>query len=397
MKIVFITSKLNFTGAGGSVEEIDIIARTLMKLGNEVVVITAFSHFNDINQILPYKVVEERISSGRMLGIQRGVFELLKKYEDQADFFHVDHLFLYGAGFYRRIGGKIPIVLLFNQFMTCLPDIAPTLFPRKKSFFVRLKQKIRFYVEKYIGVPIANGIDIFAIVSPPLKKMYEDFGIRGRLCNIVLGDPTDFRQIMTEGGTEKDSYIKRNKRQGSFIIFYSSRMVSGKGFDLLLDGFSKVKNKDNFRLILGGSGPEEKIIHKMAFDLNLEKYVTFPGWVSRKQLFSYYKNADIFIQVGWRPEGTSISLQYAMAFGIPSILPGGGGLEWVAKDSAIYVKNGDPYDLAEKIEKLAGDYDLRATLSRNCYRRISDDEMNYEMNIRRLFEKMKELVNLKTP
>jgi len=70
-----------------------------------------------------------------------------------------------------------------------------------------------------------------------------------------------------------------------------------------------------------------------------------------------------------------------MAFGVPSILPGGGGLEWQAKDTAIYIKNGAHDDLARAIEKLAGDYDLRATLSRNCYKRIREDSMNYQKQI----------------
>ena len=48
MRIVFLTSKMNFSSSGGSVEELDIIIRTLQKFGNDVVVVTAFSKNNQI-------------------------------------------------------------------------------------------------------------------------------------------------------------------------------------------------------------------------------------------------------------------------------------------------------------------------------------------------------------
>src|SRR3989344_7244997 len=116
MRIVFITSKLNFVTSGASVTELDLTIRTLIKLGNEVATVTFFSYQNNIPDLLPYSVIEENVTSRRLLGIQKGIFQLLKKYESQADFFHIEgHLFLYGAGLYRLLGGKVPIAAFFNR------------------------------------------------------------------------------------------------------------------------------------------------------------------------------------------------------------------------------------------------------------------------------------------
>ena len=123
MRIFFITSKLNFQTSGGSIEEIDFIIKTMADLGNEVTVITVFSYMNYIQAALPYKVIEENITAKRLLGIQAGIFKILKKYEGRADVFHIDgHIALYGAGWYRMIGGKVPVVGLFNQFLICWPQ-----------------------------------------------------------------------------------------------------------------------------------------------------------------------------------------------------------------------------------------------------------------------------------
>ncbi|MBI5728783.1 MAG: glycosyltransferase [Candidatus Magasanikbacteria bacterium] len=394
MRIVFITSKLNFTKSGGSIEEIDFIIRTLQKQGNEVTVVTAYSSANHIPDSLPYPVIPEQIKSTGYLGVQREVFALLKKYSGQADWFHIDaHLFMYGAGLWRLLGGKVPIVAFFNQFLTCWPQYISSLFPQpRQNLGCRVKEKLRWCVERVFGMFLANRIDLFSFVSPTLRGMYEDFGLQTNEKNtIVIGDPINFKKIATDNGITPDSYAFRNKHSGPITIFYSSRMSPGKGFDILLKGFSLVKNKENFKVILGGTGPEEQYVRQMAKDLGLEKYVEIPGWVTKEQLYTYYKTADIFIQADWWPAGTSISLLYALAFGLPSILPGGGGLQWNAQSGALYFTYRDCADLAEKIEELGSNHALREELSRNCFRRLAADDMRYEDLIGALGEKMKVL------
>lgn len=390
MRIFFITPKINFKTIGGSLIEYDLMIRTLMKLGNQVTVVTAFSYANAMTEGLSYKIIEENIMARGLLGIQKGIFEILRKYSDRADFFYVDgQVFLYGAGLYRRFGGKVPISAYFNRELVCWPD-GEANFISQDNIFVRMKKIIRFYIEKYAGTPLANGIDLMLFTNPYLRKTYENFGLRPKASQI-FGDPVDYARYMKEQGITKDSYIKRNKTNGKLNIFYSSRMVPGKGFDLLLTAFSKIKNKEKFNLILGGTGPEEAAVKKMIKDYCLEPYIELFGWVPRDVLYGYLKRADIFIQPRWRTDLTSMSLIDAMAFGIPGITPVGGGLQWDAKDGALYFKDGDADDLARKIERLGNDPELRAQLSRACYARLAEDEMNHDRQIEKWNEKMKEI------
>ena len=162
------------------------------------------------------------------------------------------------------------------------------------------------------------------------KKAYQDFGLKPAGKSWIFCDPYDYLATLTENNITEDFYQKHIKKTGHIMLFYSSRMSPGKGFDLLILAFSKVKNKDNFKLILGGTGPEEHLVKKMVHDLGLDPYVEFPGWVSRQDLHNALKKADIFIQARWRQDMTSLSLTEAMVFGLPSILPKGGGLEFVA-------------------------------------------------------------------
>lgn len=394
MRIFFITSKLNFRSAGGSIEELDLMMRTLQGMGSEVTAVTVFSDINDIPTPLPYPVIPEQIRSKRLFGIQFGVYAILRKYSREADIFHVDgHLMLYGAGLYRQLGGKVPVVSFFNRELVCWPEDTSDLLRKSKKSGTRfsLKRKLRWFVEKYLGMPLANGMDLFTFISPFYQAAYEDFGLRRDPRSFVIGDPIDFKKLMKENSITEHSYIQRNKKSGPVTLFFSSRMAPGKGFDFLLSGFSKVRQRERFRLILGGSGPEERLVHRMVRDLGLEPLVEFPGWVSKEELYRCYKTADIFVQAKWRPIGTSISLLYAMAFGLPSIVPAGGGLAWQAGESALCFIDGDADDLARKIEQLGADYTLRATLSRNCYKRIAEDSMNHQKQIRILLSKLTDM------
>lgn len=394
MRIIFLTSKLNFISSGGSIGEFDLKFRTLQKFGESVRVITAFSDNNSNLGGLPYDVIEEHISSTRLLTILWGSYKILKKNEGQADVFHVDgHLFLYGAGLYRALGGKTPISAFFNRELTCWPLSNSDLFIRMADNALRrAKKKIRWLIEKNIGMWLANHIDWLSFTNPVLQKCYETFGLVTAQKSMILGDPYDFKTVLKEGAVTEDSYKERNTTPHSPLkIFYSGRMVPGKGYDILIEAFSRLKNKNQFKLILGGDGPEEALIRSRVKELGIESYVEFPGWVTKERVFEYFKTADIFIQARWRTELTSIIVLEAMTFGLPCILPAGGGLQWVAKNSALYFKDGDVAELAEKIEQLGADPELRAQLSSNCFARLKEDELNYEIKLKELHAGIKKI------
>ena len=395
MRIFFITTKLNFSTSGGSVEEFDLMIRTLGELGNEVSVITTFSDLNDIKEPLPYKLIEEQIDSAHLLGIQKGIYKILKKYEKDADFFHVDgHIFLYGAGFYRKTGGLCPVSALFNRELSCWTKNVSSFFSvHNKNYYSIIKEKLRWYVEKYLMIPFAKGIDIFLYTNPFLESAYKRFGLNKSNQPLITGDPIDYGRIRKENNITDTSYLEKGLQNRPITLYYSSRMAPGKGFDLLIKAFSEIKNKEKYRLILGGDGPEKENIERMVRDLDLDRFVEFPGWVKKDEVFEFYKKADIFIQARWRSELTSVSLSYALAFGLPSILPGGGGLSWVAGPSALYFEDNNHIDLADKIEKLGDSDELRRNLSMSCSERLSEDEMNHRWQVSRWNNAMKNLLN----
>ena len=398
MRIFFIATKLNFT-KGGSMVENDLTARTLQGLGNEVTMLTVFSELNDFSQSPPaYRIIEERIKNKRQLTILWNTVWFMRAYSDQADIFYIEgQTFFYGAGLYRWLGGKRPVVAFFVREQVSWQENISALFWRNDTLglartFYSLKRTIRWYIERYIFIHFANFVDFFTWGSPLLRREYEDFGLVTEGKSMIIGDPYPWDEVMKKYGVMEHSYANRTEKKDILTILYSARMAPGKGFDVLLQAFSRIKNKNRFRLVLGGDGPERPLIEGMIKDLGLEYFVSVTGWIPKVDFHKSLMGADIFIYPRWRTAQPALGLSEAMAFGIPSIVPENTGLHWVAGGGALTFKLDDSGDLAEKIETLGNNKEMRIMLSKKCHERLLKPDVNYRLTMPAIYEAMEKLI-----
>ncbi|MBI2045830.1 MAG: glycosyltransferase family 4 protein [Parcubacteria group bacterium] len=368
MRIILITSKLNFETAGGSVLDLHWKAKSLLDHGHEVTVVTAFSRANNITIDLPYPVKKENIApKGNLLSMQKGIYGLLKKYEKDADAFYIDgHMFLYGGGLYRMLGGKKPVVAFFNIRLNCWADMTGN--PERVSFLKSVKKKMRVFLEHLFGIPIANYLDAFIFNTPMVQKMYTDFGIDGKKCS-VIEDFVDMEGII-ERNHITDAVLEKRQHSSDMVnIFCTGRMFKEKGFDLVIKAFADLPDKEKYRVVMSGGGPDKERLEAMVRETGLGKYFSFPGWVARDKMFDFFLASQIFIFPKWWIEYGSALLTEAMAFGMPCIIPGGGALEWLTEGSALTFKPDDAKDLSEKLHRLGEDERLRTKLSKDILTR----------------------------
>lgn len=370
MRITFVTTKFDFEKGGGSTPELDQKIRALEELGHTVRAVTLFSQNNRGGLPAGYPVSEEYIGTSGQLKIQWGAYRMLKKYEHETDLYHVDGVvFLYGAGLYRLLGGKKPVTAHFNREQSSFPDSRAeandaTLILRK------LRRRMRFAVEKTVGVFLGNHIDLFTFTSPLLQQLYNRFGLEVKR-SVIAPDFVD--------GTVTHA---RKVGQEAFTILCSGRMVREKGFDLVVRAAAELTNKKNIRFILNGDGPELRPLKSLARELGVEKHLEFPGWVPKEKLFEFMQVADIFILPRWRPELASILLFEAMSFGLACIVPAESTLSWSAGDGALTFKDEDSADLARIVQRLLKDTSLRENLSMRARRRLK--EIDYRTVVKHL-------------
>ncbi|MEK7170551.1 MAG: glycosyltransferase family 4 protein [Patescibacteria group bacterium] len=402
MKIFFITSKLkNQDTASGSVIEIDYMMRELVSLGNDVTAVTVYSRDNDLTEKTPYGVLYEHVTTPRLIPAQLAVYRILKKYEKDADIFHIDAQYMYGGGLYRLLGGIRPLFAYLIRPPLIKDEYVSYFFQKryqKKSWslggtFLALKKSIRYFIERFIFTPIlANHVDYVSCLNPLLLKEHRQFGLKKANYGLIIGDTYPMDAVMRKTGITTEHYQEHAGTNEKVVLYCSGRMAPGKGYDLLLEAFARVEHKDRFKVILGGTGPEEGMVRQAIADLGLQKNVELTGWVSREKMFEYLKMTDIYVFARWGTTLSALTLMETMTFGIPLIVPRGTGLSWTAGKSALTFEPENPDDLARQIERLGADVELRRELSRQCYERLKEADIDPHQTVVAINVIMKSLV-----
>lgn len=136
----------------------------------------------------------------------------------------------------------------------------------------------------------------------------------------------------------------------SKVIISVGRLERIKGFDLLIQAFSKL-NYPNTKLLIVGDGRAKQMLQQLTHTLSLEQQVIFTG--SRNDVPSLLKRADIFALAS-HTEGLSCSILEAMAAGLPCVVTDvGGNHELITNtQNGFLVPVGDISALTEKLKTL---------------------------------------------
>ncbi len=395
MKIVFLTTKLDFAAQGGSTIELDLKIRALQELGHEVMLITAFSQNNRGKLPTTYHIIQERIGTSGQLVIQTGAYRLLKKYEKDADIFHVDGtVFLYGPGLYRLLGGAVPVLVHVNREQSSFP-VSRRVPDEKLSFVDTLKHvraRTRYFLEHTFGVFLANHSDLFTFTAPQLQEQYNAFGV-DRKKSTVIRDFFDAGNAVTKSDEELRRLAEaRGLPKAIYRVLCSGRMVWEKSLDLIIKAAAELfhDNKKEILFTLSGSGPEEDVLKALAQDVGVEPIVQFPGWVPKEKLLELFSETDVFILPRWRPELPSLLLYEALSYGLPCLVPAGSTLAWSAGDSVLTFEDQNPKDLAKQIVALCENASLRVDLSQKAFRHMRG--LHYKETAQELNKAMQKLI-----
>ncbi len=152
-------------------------------------------------------------------------------------------------------------------------------------------------------------------------------------------------------------------RHTPVVIGAMGRMVEKKGFHLLLEAAAHLLQREiGFKLLIGGTGPQESKLKALCRQLKLEDHVEFQGWVSDKAAF--FRDIDIFCLPSLH-EPFGIVLLEAMASARPVVgYISEGPAEIIKNAEAILVENGNPTALANALAQAITSPDCGAQLGR---------------------------------
>ena len=157
------------------------------------------------------------------------------------------------------------------------------------------------------------------------------------------------------------------------LLAYVGRLDWEKGIDVLLAAMSHLAARGNpMNLVIAGDGPKRHIVENYISHGEGGRYCRLLGFTGDVQ--AVLSAADVFVMPS-RWEGWPLALAEAMAAGLPVIATSVAGVQDVVEDgrTAVLVEGENLVALAEAIERLAGDAELRAALGAAGRQRAARD------------------------
>lgn len=176
---------------------------------------------------------------------------------------------------------------------------------------------------------------------------------------------------------------------GPYVLSLS-RLHPKKELELTIQGFlaaTQAPGMEEWRLVLAGEGEAEYAdsLKNLARELDGEKRVLFPGWLSGDQKRAYLQSADLLVLVS-RQENFGISVVEALACGVPVLVSPEVNLSGaVEKAGAGWLSDLNAESVASVLWEALGDREARISKG-EAGRRLVQSEFSWEAVADRLIE-----------
>jgi len=393
MRIGIVADKLNVT-QGGSNFSLELIARSLVERGHDVVVVTVhFAHENDLPEDYDFEVRSMPLDTDSNLDKARTVANLFSELAPEFDVFHLfNPALLPSAGWYRRTDSATPVVGRLNTYDVFCTNLslmdgechrncttARKFAHSDRSTTSRVKHLPKYAFDTHAFPRLASNLDRLFAVSPAVGDIYEGIGVDRETIRVMPNfyDPSF--------GTESDATRSFDYER---TALYVGALKEYKGSQLLVDAVAELP--EHCGVVLVGDGPERESIQRHARRRDVRDRISICGRVDHEKLPAYYRGADAFVHPGLWPEPLNRTVLEAMQCGCPPLVSDVGGPPWVVDDDRLVFERGDVSGLVTQLEALLSDQSRRADLRSKCSRRLED--FAPERSVSRLETQYREVV-----
>lgn len=177
-------------------------------------------------------------------------------------------------------------------------------------------------------------------------------------------------------GIDRDyDFRRRYAMDNEKIILYIGRLVYEKGIQHLVAAMPKIINGYNdTKLIIGGKGGMYDELREQARNLGIENKVYFTGYLSSKEVQKMYKCADIAVFPStYEPFGI-VALESMLA-GVPTVVSDIGGLNEIVDHGVNGMKSyaGNSNSIADSVLTLLYNHQLCDNIVKNAKAKVKSD------------------------
>ncbi len=198
---------------------------------------------------------------------------------------------------------------------------------REYSHYISLQQDIvKEAIDRWMGDYMQKCHHI-VVPSHSIKELLAStYGVTEQVTIVPTGINLEpYRQANGQS-------IRQKRGWGQDTVLMSiGRLAKEKNWTTLLTAVAKVsKSHQNIRLVILGSGDEQKTLKKLAVDLGIAQRVEFVGSVPFDEIPHYLKAADIFCFASVSETQGLVTME-AMAAGLPIVAVAASGTEDVVE------------------------------------------------------------------
>ena len=263
----------------------------------------------------------------------------------------------------------LPVTIKNTVKITTIHDLIPLKLPHltldNKRFFRELINVSLQESECIITVSESTKKDIIELFNYPQDKIY------------VTYQPIISKECDSNG---KDILEKYQLKKNNYILFIGA-IEPKKNIKRIIEAYQKLRLKQPLVII----GKKAWLWQEELQNINTSSIILL-DYVTYQELQCFYRGATCFIFPSLY-EGFGLPVLEAMSFGTPVITSNVSSLPEVAGDAALYVNPYDSQDIAEKLNHMISNEDLRKKLTQAGKQRAKMFSMEkYLQKISRIYQ-----------
>lgn len=277
-------------------------------------------------------------------------------------------------GYNIPVWGHIVLRTLYRDLKEQRPDVIHLQDSRLLSQGVRLARKLNRPLIVSLGDQTEAAAFTLRASTPELKAIISvSESVQQQIQENAFVDPIERRVILPGVAVPDISTVDLpldDDRPPVIGMAGPLEIVKGAAF-FLRACHRVVEAGHNIRIVIAGSGPEERSLRHLAASLELSRRLTFvDGGVS---MAGYLSAIDIFCLPSLQ-QGLGVMMLEAMALGRPVIASGVGGVVSVIEDnvSGLIVPPSDSRSLADRIMELLQNRERARTIAATGQQLIRD-------------------------
>ena len=174
-------------------------------------------------------------------------------------------------------------------------------------------------------------------------------------------------------GVDFDAPTAPRRRTDDAVVFgTAARLDPVKDLPAMIRGFAAAAERDpRIRLVIAGSGREERRLRSLIAQLGMGERISLPGWTEDTE--SFYADLDAVLLTSIS-ETFPYALLSAARYSLPAAATRAGGVEEliVPGEGGFLLEPGDTGGLTDAILALAGDAELRRSMGAALRRRARE-------------------------